>query len=158
MAPFRLSPANCLRRFRKDKKGAAAIEFAFVAIPFFALMFAIVETAMAFFFNQILETAVADSSRLILTGQVQSQKMNGPQFKTQICSRLPSLFECESKVAVDVRVADNFSDADLRKLQESDLTGNYSWDPGVGGSIVIVRVIYPMKVWANFYGASLSET
>ena len=61
MAPVSTVIGNCLRRFRKDKKGAAAIEFAFVAIPFFALMFAIVETAMAFFFNQILETATADS-------------------------------------------------------------------------------------------------
>ena len=158
MAPFRLSPANCLRRFRKDKKGAAAIEFAFVAIPFFALMFAIVETAMAFFFNQILETAVADSSRLILTGQVQSQKMNGPQFKTQICSRLPSSSSARARSRSTSAWPTTFQMPTSGSCRNPTLTGNYSWDPGVGGSIVIVRVIYPMKVWANFYGASLSET
>ncbi len=38
-----------LGRYRRDSKGATAIEFAFVALPFFALLFAIIETALVFF-------------------------------------------------------------------------------------------------------------
>ncbi len=36
-------------------------------------MFAIMETALVFFASQTLETAVADSARLIMTGQAQNQ-------------------------------------------------------------------------------------
>jgi Flp pilus assembly protein TadG len=158
MAAFRLSPANCFRRFRRDQNGTTAIEFAFVAVPFFALMFAIVETAMAFFFNQILETATADSARLIMTGQVKAQNMTQQQFKNQVCSRLPPLFDCASNVVIDVDVAANFAAADVDKLQESDLSKAPKWNPGVGGDIVVVRVAYPMKVWTNFLGASMAET
>jgi Flp pilus assembly protein TadG len=48
------------RRFVREKDGVVAVEFAIVAAPFLALMFAIMETALVFFASQVLETAVAD--------------------------------------------------------------------------------------------------
>jgi hypothetical protein len=84
--------------------------------------------------------------------------MSKDDYKTQICNRLPPLFDCASKVVVDVDVATNFASANVSKLGESDLTKTPKWNPGVGGDIVIVRVAYPMPVWANFYGASLAQT
>ena len=66
--------AKCLlRRFARQQGGAAAVEFGLVAAPFLALVFAIMETAIVFFSGQALETAVADASRLIMTGQAQTQ-------------------------------------------------------------------------------------
>ena len=38
-----------LRRFRRNRRGSAAVEFALVAPVFFALLFAIIETAIVFF-------------------------------------------------------------------------------------------------------------
>ena len=61
------------RRFARQKDGAVAVEFALVAAPFLAMVFAVMETAVIFFAGQALETAAADSARLILTGQAQSQ-------------------------------------------------------------------------------------
>ena len=65
-----------MRRFARRNDGAAAVEFGMVAAPFLALMFAIMETALVFFASQTLETAVADSARLIMTGQAQSQSFD----------------------------------------------------------------------------------
>ena len=65
-----------MRRFARGDDGAAAVEFGMVAAPFLALMFAIMETALVFFAGQTLETAVADSARLIMTGQAQSQSFD----------------------------------------------------------------------------------
>ena len=62
---------RCLRRFARRQDGAAAVEFAFIAVPFLALLFAILETALVFFAGQSLESAVADTGRLIMTGQAQ---------------------------------------------------------------------------------------
>ncbi len=42
--------------------GAAAVEFALVAVPFLALTFAMMETAFVFFAGQTLEAAAADSA------------------------------------------------------------------------------------------------
>ena len=68
----RLRAAELVRRFVRQQDGAAAVEFALVAAPFLALIFAILETALVFFAGQALETAVANSSRLIMTGQAQN--------------------------------------------------------------------------------------
>ena len=70
--------AGCIRQ----QDGAAAIEFGLVAAPFLALVFAIMETAIVFFAGQALETAAADSARLIMTGQAQTQGFDQAKFKT----------------------------------------------------------------------------
>ena len=46
-----------VRRFIRQQDGATAVEFAMVAAPFLAMMFAIIETALVFFAGQALETA-----------------------------------------------------------------------------------------------------
>src|ERR1700687_1379750 len=74
-------PGRLLRR----EDGAAAVEFALVAAPFLALLFAIMETALVFFAGQYLETVVTDTSRLIMTGQAQTQGLTQSQFLTQVC-------------------------------------------------------------------------
>ena len=56
---------NAVRRFRRDGRGSAAVEFAFIAPVFFVLLFAIIETAIVFFASQVLEGAVQDTGRLI---------------------------------------------------------------------------------------------
>ncbi len=65
-----------VRRFARNKQGTTAVEFGLVAAPFLALLFAIIETAVVFFAGQTLETAVADTARLIMTGQAQAQAFN----------------------------------------------------------------------------------
>ena len=42
----KLTLRNIVRRFRRNRRGSAAIEFALVAPVFFALLFAIIETAI----------------------------------------------------------------------------------------------------------------
>jgi len=63
---------NILRRFRRNHRGSAAVEFALVAPMFVALLFAIIETALMFFASQVLETVTQDSARTIMTGQAQT--------------------------------------------------------------------------------------
>src|SRR5471032_2889596 len=85
---------NLLRRFRRNRRGTAVIEFALVAPVFFALLFAIIETALVFFAGQVLETITQDSARQILTGQAQTAAFTQADFKTLVCSKIPALFSC----------------------------------------------------------------
>lgn len=48
------SVRTALRRFGRNRRGSAAVEFALVAPVFFALIFAIIETALVFFAGQVL--------------------------------------------------------------------------------------------------------
>ena len=49
-----------MRRFRRDRRGSAAVEFALVAPVFFALLFAILETGIMFLAGQVLQTVAQD--------------------------------------------------------------------------------------------------
>ena len=93
---------KALRRFRRNRRGSAAVEFALVAPVFFALLFAIIETALVFFAGQVLETAVQDSGRLLFTNQSNCAGMSQADFKQNICDRVSALMSC-SGVDVDVR-------------------------------------------------------
>jgi Flp pilus assembly protein TadG len=144
-------------RFRKDRDGATAVEFAMVSVPFFGLLFAIFETAFVFFATEGLEAAVADASRQILTGQAQIGAIStATAFRdTLICPSppstrkriLPSFIDC-SKLKIDVRLATTFATADLTKGFYMT-PGTMKYCPGAPGDIVIVRVVYPMPVYLS---------
>jgi hypothetical protein len=70
MKPARRSIAQRLSQFRRREDGATAVEFALVALPFFGLVFAILELAIFFFASRYLEDAVFNMSRKILTQRV----------------------------------------------------------------------------------------
>src|SRR3954452_7494202 len=94
LARAKLFRGRTVRRFAQGKDGVAAVEFAIVAAPFLALMFAIMETSLIFFASQTLETAVADSARLIMTGQAQTKSYDAAAFKTAVCAKINGLFDC----------------------------------------------------------------
>ena len=112
-APSNSSSSKALRRFRRNRRGSAAVEFALVAPMFFALLFAIIETAIVFFAGQVLETVTQNSARMIMTGQAQSGRAHGqsragvstPCSKTSSrhtsAARSRRLFDC-GKLYVDV--------------------------------------------------------
>ena len=81
----RLARLVPVRRFVHRDDGAVAVEFGLVMLPFLTLMFVIAETALVFFAGQTLETAAADSARLIMTGQAQTHRSSTPAR-----SRMPS--------------------------------------------------------------------
>src|SRR5215831_11305299 len=83
--------ARAVRRLAERNDGATAVDFALVAAPFLALLFAIMETGLVFFAGQTLETTAADASRLIMTGQAQNQNFDQNAFKTAVCARISSM-------------------------------------------------------------------
>ena len=98
-----VSPRRLLHRFRRNNRGSAAVEFSIIAVPFFALFFAIVETGIVFFASQVLENGVQDSARLIYTNQMTNTNTTLAQFKSDLCPRIQVLMSCPANVDVDVK-------------------------------------------------------
>jgi Flp pilus assembly protein TadG len=148
-----------VRRFLRRKDGAVAVEFAMVAAPFLALVFAILETAIVFFAGQTLETATADSARLIMTGQAQKSGFSQAQFKQEVCSRVYGLFDCVNGVQVDVRTYAAFSAINNAKPVDANgnLTVTPTYSPGGPGDIVVVRLLYQWPVYVSLLGLNLSD-
>ena len=154
-APRRL--ARLLGRFRKDQKGIYAVEFGIVAVPFFALLFAIIETAFAFWAGQILDATMQGAARLVLTGQAQNNAAitDLATFKnTAVCPNLPAFIPC-ADVAIDVRSASKFSLAPSLTPDSNGVydTSGFGYQKTNANEIVVVRAVYAMPVYTSFLGS-----
>ncbi|KRA42258.1 hypothetical protein ASD80_11135 [Devosia sp. Root635] len=133
-----------------------AVEFGLLAVPFFSIIGAILETSVVFLSGQILDSAVQDVSRLIRTGQAQQASMTPAQFKQNVCDRLFGLFADCDGLHVEVQVVNNFNAASMTPPVnwncEAGEDGCDAWTrpeaftPGQGSSIVTVQVYYRWPV------------
>jgi Flp pilus assembly protein TadG len=156
----RLLPGALGRRFVRGDDGAAAVEFALVAVPFLALIFAILETALVFFANQTLEAAASNAGRLIMTGQAQTAGYSANDFKTAVCNDLAGgLFNCANGVYVDVKTYTSFSAIDTSSpVTNGQLdTSKMAYTPGGPGDIVMVRLYYQWPIFVSLLGDNLSN-
>jgi Flp pilus assembly protein TadG len=163
-AAGRLFSRRTVNRLLGREDGAAAVEFALVAAPFLALVFAIMETALVFFASQSLETVASDSARLILTGQAQNQGFDAAKFKAAVCDRVYALFDCMGGLYVDVQTYTSFSNLASNNIDKIPLDSNgnldsskFGYQAGGPGDIVVVRLIYLWPVFVPLLGLNLAD-
>lgn len=165
LSPVALIWRRFARPFRRNERGAVAIEFGLLAVPFFAIIGAIMETAFFFMASQILDGSVDHSVRLLRTGQVQTQSYTASMFRTSICDGLMGMFDCD-QLKIDVQTVSDFASADFSYPLEPDTNnaGQTVWKakyesfiPGNGGDIVTVRVYYKWHTLLDFLGFNLSN-
>jgi Flp pilus assembly protein TadG len=130
-------------RFAAAERGATAVEFSLVALPFFALLFAILELGLVFMVSTNLESATDQAARQIRTGEVQTAGGTAATFKTAICAQMV-VSDCASNLKIDVRTFDQFADVDTSdpvkdgKFDDTKLR----FAPGGPEDIVLVRAYY----------------
>lgn len=155
------------RAFGRDERGVTVIEFAFLAVPFFTIIAAILETSLIFLAGQVLDSAVQDSARLIRTGQAQTRSptpYSADDFRNAICAGLYNMFDCskdKDRLRVSVTVLTDFSAASLGyplktggdcKKDKCDWTLADAYAPGKGGSVVLVQAYYKWPTVVNLPG------
>lgn len=147
-----------LLEFARDRRGATVVEFALVAAPFIALLIAILETCLVFFAQEVLQTATTQASRLVMTGQAQSQNLTASQYQQKVCNYASLVFTC-SGIYVNVQTFSSFSSmTQLNPLQSGSFnssTMNYSM--GGPGDIVLVQVFYQWPIILGPLGFTLSN-
>jgi Flp pilus assembly protein TadG len=152
------APAKLWRRFRRNRRGSAAVEFAFIAPMFFALIFALIETGMVFFAGQVLETAVQDTGRLIYTSQATLQA----DFKQKVCDRVKVLMDC-SVLYIDVRTyaaGAAFTIADPIDSSGNFVDTGFVYQPPTTGdttSTVVVRSFYQWPLFVTRLGYNIAN-
>jgi Flp pilus assembly protein TadG len=150
---------KALRRFRRNRRGSAAVEFALVAPVFFALLFAIIETAIVFFAGQVLETVTQDSARMIMTGQAQTGGYTQGQFKDYVCGRINVLFDCVNGIYVDVQSYPAFTNVSITDPinGSNNFIPTMQYSPGGPGDIVVVRLFYQWPLFVTGLGYNIAN-
>lgn len=137
----RLRLASLAWRFARAERGATAVEFAFVAIPFLMLVFAMIELGLVFLVSLTLENAVMDVGRTIRTGELQNSGGTAASFKTAVCNKMSWVgASCAGALSIDVRTFADFSSTNTSAASTMPETMN--WNPGGAGSIVLIRAYY----------------
>lgn len=157
--PARQRARGKLRAFVRARDGAAAIEFALLAIPYFMIIFAILETFVAFMAEQVVSNAVDTLSRQIRTGQITAANTTEQQFRQAFCNEISVLIACSASelktpanLYLDVKSYSTFADMPTtipRATSDpySDLnTTGFTFAPGGAKTDNMVRAYYRWQV------------
>jgi len=150
-----------LRALARSRDGSAAIEFALLAIPYFVVIFAILETFIAFTAEELVSNTVDTLSRQMRTGQITFIDPARPTYKTQtqfrqaFCDEISIIIRCSateaaspSKLYLDVQSFATFASIPTSIPRTSadkysDLKiSDFKFTPGGPGSINMVRAYY----------------
>jgi len=151
-------PRNLIQRFLQANRGAVAVEFAIVILPFLVLMFATVELGMVFMTSSTLQNATDEAARRIRTGEFQATSTSKAQFKTLVCDSMSWLkTSCASKLAVDVQTFSSFGGiGGAAAIDPTNYNPNNTcWSAGQAGDIVLVRTYYKWKIVTPMLDQSL---
>jgi Flp pilus assembly protein TadG len=141
---------SSLRQLIGSKDGAAAIEFALLAIPYFLIVFAIIETFIAFTGEQLIANAVDTMARKLRTGQITAETSK-EDFRSAFCDEISILIQCngeeDNKLILDVRSFSSFADIPKTIPRESgDLTATDIYEPGGADTINMLRAYYRWEI------------
>lgn len=152
--------ASALKRVRHDDCGAVMLEFAFVVIPFIALILASLYTSLIYFSTQALETAVQASARAMITGTAQQAGTTQAAYKAQVCSNLPTYMQC-SKLYVDVRRSTSFASLNMSAPNitvdtNGNVTNTGAYETIARSEMGLVRIAYVWEAGSGPLGLDLS--
>ncbi len=147
MGGQRKSLQRKLRRFGRARRGAAAVEFALVAVPFFLLVFGMAEISMIGFAQTSLNNAVSETARQIRTGQAQKGGVSAGEIREMLCEELNAFIsmECDGRLYLDVNRFDSFvtAGAAANPIQNGEFQDpGFGYTPGAPSDIVVVRAYY----------------
>jgi Flp pilus assembly protein TadG len=173
---------TALRRIRAaagDLRGQAAIEFAFLAPVFVAMICAIMEFSGIMFVQSILEGAAREASRYGLTGFAQGGVSREDQILEIVEENTYGIIEMDD-LEMETLVYENFGDIGQPEpfTDENgnavwdndepftDINGNGNWDADMGaaglggpGDVVVYRMSYDWGImipwFLRFFGNSI---
>ena len=179
--PVRAS--GLLARFARRTDGATAVETIFILPIFLAMVFSTIEVGWVFFRTAMVEQAVMDSGRKILTGKAPpSQKvqpeddadltllesegiqdLGRDEFFWDMCERVQFFGDCLNKLAIEVLAFPT-----LEALLDDQTTvtcpnepgykfNKMPYDPGSRNSYTVVRACFIVDVYTPGIGLDLRQ-
>lgn len=145
--------SQLLYRFRRNRSGVTAIEFAVVFPPFLMMMCGIMGLGLYYLSETMLDQAVTLSARQIRTGQSNTNALTVGQLKQDICSKSSGLIDC-SKLSINLANASNWNINaaacvdNAGAVVASNFADTDRVSAGAGGRDAVVMIVacYPWKL------------
>jgi Flp pilus assembly protein TadG len=144
-----------IARLAAERRGATAIEYCLILLPFVVLILANIETAVMMFTSQMVQGGIIVAAREIRTGQITSPQTGvcppsgtaatvPAAFSNAVCNNMFGMVSCSS-LTYDVQSYASFATANTTWSPAFDAQGNpinNCFDTGGSSAIVAVRVAY----------------
>ena len=129
------------RRFLRDQRGVAALEFGLLAPIFFLMLLALIDLAIYFATTAIVHDAMETAARAVRVGALQSGS-TAAQFRAVLCQRL--FFVTCGNFTFSVKPTTNLADPALRTpgFDTSGHLTQQTYNPGHADDIVVVTIAY----------------
>lgn len=148
-------------RFKKDKRGSVAIEFSFLAMPFFLIIFAIIESCYAFTVQQVMTNTTDIVARSVRVKELSQAAASGTVVRDKICAGMSSWVSAGCPgLDVDLKVYTSFADVPktIPRLADNGVnTSGFASNVGIGKQIQHLRVFYRWPYMTDFIGHKLAE-
>ncbi|MBL0848866.1 MAG: pilus assembly protein [Candidatus Liberibacter ctenarytainae] len=161
-----------LRSFKRAiliREGAVAIEFSMLVIPYFLVVFAILEISISLVAEQLFDSTAYTLARKISTGEVRANTTH-EQFKKMFCDEIKILFSCEEttkkRFFMDVQKIQSLHDIstimpkkvnDKKDPNEADYS-RFGFRPGGSGTYNVLRAYYYWPLMTDFMSYMLRGT
>lgn len=144
-----------------NSRGTVAIEFGMIALPFFFMIFSIMEVGVGFTAQQAMANSADNVARQVLTGQLRPADLTMTALKARICAGLLMPEKDCPNLVVDLRSYANFAaipkTLPITSSGDVNSTGFISV-PGGAGTINHLRVFYRYPVVTDFLTRRITGT
>lgn len=146
------------RRFRRDRSGSAALEFAIVLPLLLALVFSIFEAGWMMTRTMLLDRALDITIRSVRTGK--DAPRNQMEMKRAVCGHMIIVPDCEASMLIEMRGVASASDFPTSAASCVDrgetIQPSVGFGTGGGGSLILVRACLVTDPLAPFIGLGLA--
>lgn len=148
-------------RLEKDRRGATAIEFSMLAIPFAVLTFAILESTVSFTAEEVINRAADKVGRQFRTGQLTAANTDETAFRNLLCAEISIMVGSGCpELVYDLQNYPSFTavpkSMPLSLTGDIDVTG-FGYNVGGKGTINSLRVFYRWPVMTDMLKAQMSN-
>ncbi len=149
-----------LKRFIKDKRGSVAIEFSMLALPFSALVLAILESGLSFTAHQVMANAAEDLARDLRTGVLKKADATPAAVRARICNDMKVLVSASCPgLYIDLKSYATYGAVPTTiPYAAGDLNiSGFTIAPGDPDTINQIRVFYKWPIYTNFIAKKLAD-
>jgi hypothetical protein len=148
-----------LRRLLRDNTAVAAVEFAFVAPLFFALVFSTFEAGWTMTQGMLLDRALDETIRLVRLGGTEAPQTQDA-IRAAICARTPIILDCGNVLSVEmvtIKTPADFPSDSARCIDRSGkVNPTLRFTPGERASIMYVRACAVIDPLTPLIGLALA--
>ncbi len=144
------SRTSIKRALGRDRRGAAALEFAIIAVPFLGLMLGIFNVAYDLYLQEALDYSLQTAVRQIQLGHVPSTYGAGDFTSKIFCPLFANFADCGA-VLISVQPVTDFQTASEVGQPASAIGQSALFCIGAPGQLMFARAVYLAPVLSHFW-------